>query len=200
MSIREDIKNKAFACLDETEINTDEINLSAYPLETFLDEAGERVLRMAPLHTLGEGLPLPTESFKPNSDGSGSVNLPADFIRLLYFRLRGWHHGKPTVIYDTNPLYAQQMNPVLRGGVAKPVVAICNNRNVLEYFSSPYGEKAEIVEARYFGYTGVSDDYPVLLRNALAWCLAGIVASIMGDAQTMQLCETKVQEQITLLQ
>lgn len=200
MSVREDIKNKAFACLDETEINADAINISAYPLDTFLDEAGERVLRIAPLHTLGAGLPLPTESFTPHSDGSGSVNLPADFLRLICFRLRGWLHGKPIVIYDTNSLYAQQMNPVLRGGVAKPVVAICENRNILEYFSSPDGENAEIIEARYFGYTNVDDNYPVLLHNALAWSLAGIVASIMGDVQTMQLCEAKVQEQITLLQ
>lgn len=199
MSVRSDIIAKAFVYLDEVSAHQDEINASAFPCDKLLDESGEWVLRAAPLHALGEGKRLCCESLKANADGTGSLTLPADFIRLLYFQLSDWARPVLAPILEADPRYMQQFDPTLRGGPCKPVVALCNGGTELQYFSSSLGENAKVKDARYVAYSVVTEAYPKRLRDIVAWRLAEQVSWVMGDAETAQLCTAKIKELVEAL-
>jgi hypothetical protein len=199
MPVRDDILAKAFVYLDEVHPSQDEVNASAFPCEQFLDESGKWVARNVPLHSLGVGKELCRDGLKTNADGSGSLPLPSDFIRIIRFKMKDWLRPAGKIIYDDSPLYAQQFNPILRGGISKPVVAICQGETLLEYYSSPSRHRAQIEDARYFGFDKLDDDYPVNLHDIVAWRVAEMVAEVMGDAPTAQVCQNKIQEYMAAL-
>uniref|UniRef100_UPI0040567D39 hypothetical protein n=1 Tax=Alistipes sp. TaxID=1872444 RepID=UPI0040567D39 len=199
MSVRSDIIAKAFVYLDEVSAHQDEVNASAFPCEKLLDESGEWVLRVVPLHALGEGKRLCCDSLKANADGTGSLTLPADFVRLLSFRLSDWKRPVLSPILESDPRYMHQYDPILRGGPSKPVVVICNGNTEIRYFTSSLGEDAKVVDARYVGYSVVTDSFPKRLRDILAWRLAEQVSWVMGDADTAQICAAKSKEMINAL-
>lgn len=199
MSVRDDIMAKAFIYLDEVGIHQDSINAEAFPCDKLLDESGEWVLRVVPLHAIGKGKMLCADKFSPRADGSGSLPLPPDFIRLISFKIAGWQRPVIAPIYDYDPQYRLQFNKVLRGGVAKPVVVISKGGTLLEYFSSPMGTSAKIEDARYVGYTIVDESYPANLRDLLAWRVAEMVSSVMNDHTVQQMCAAKIKEYVELL-
>lgn len=197
--IRDEILNKALVCIDEASSASSELNAPFFPTETFLDEAARWVIRIAPQYTLGVGRELPADDFKPASDGSGTMPLPNDFVRLLRFRVKGWRRPVLIPIYDTDIRYQQQFNQALRGGDAKPVVVLCENARRLEYYSSSDGAYAKLQEARYFGFEAVHDDYPNRLIDITAWKTAEIVMATMNDATGMQFCTARVNELLQTL-
>lgn len=190
-SKREAIKERALVCVDEVYSESD---APFFPVEAFLDEAAVWVLRAVPTRLLGAGKELPVDELYASEDGSGSIPLPEDFLRLLRFRMEGWRRPVLATIADTDPRYVQQFNPTLRGGEAKPIVAICEDTRRLEYFSSSRGVRAQVAEARYFGFDKVDDHFPEKLIELTSWKLAEIVLTVMNDTQAMQLCAARVNE------
>lgn len=188
------IKAKALICIDEAYPDSNGINASFFPVDEFIDEAARWVVRAVPLRALGEGSEIPIEGFKAEADGSGSIVLPSDFSRLIRFRIKGWSRPVLVPIYDTDPRYAQQFNPVLRGGEAKPVAVICENSCKLEYYSSSQGPYAKLQEARYFGFSSMGNDYPIHLVDVTAWKLAELVLTTMNDQPGIQLCAARIGE------
>ena len=199
MSVREHITRKVLLCLDEAMPSLEKTNGSFFPVDQVLDEAARWVLKTAPLHAIGPGKELPKDGLVPRKDGTGELPLPTDFIRLIRFRMKGWARPVQVPILTTDARYIQQFNPTIRGGEAKPVVALCEELGKLEYFSSSRGIGAEIAEARYFGFTDLNDDFPEKLIDVAAWKAAELVSSIMNDALAMQICAGKVAENIQIL-
>lgn len=196
--IRENIKNKALVCIDEVYPDAAE-NASFFPVDKFLDEAGAAIVRVVPLHVLGFGEDFSNMDFTPNSDGSGRICLPDDFVRLINFKMQGWQRPVVAPIYDTDVKYRQQFNMALRGGEAKPVVAIVNGGKFLEYFSSSDGINAKVETARYFGYSVIDRHYPTILLDITAWKLAELVLSSISDINAAQQCQNKVNELLQIL-
>ncbi|MEG2370850.1 MAG: hypothetical protein RSB23_06775 [Alistipes sp.] len=197
--IREDVLRKALFCIDEVYPDANTLNTAFFPLERFVDEAAMWVVRSVPIRALGAGSDFTDCDFIPNPDGSGSIYLPQDFVRLIRFRVEGWLRPVTTPIYDTDARYAQQFNKTLRGGDAHPVVVLCDGNTRLEYFSSMDGEEAALSEALYFGFLKVDNNYPENLICLTAWKLAELVLSATHDIQGMQVCGAKITEQIQLL-
>ena len=74
---RSDVLNRALLCLaeclnDGTEFGED---TNVFPVEQFIDEAGYKVLMLAPLRVLGAGEDCDNTP-TINADGSGYVELP----------------------------------------------------------------------------------------------------------------------------
>ena len=199
MALRDDIKEKALVCIDEVYGTSDEANASFFPVERMLDEAARWVIRAVPLRMLHPGKDLPVSELEARADGTGELPLPEDFIRLLSFRMEGWRRPVLAPIRNTDDVYVQQFNPVLRGGDSKPVVALCEEERRLEYFSSSRGRDALVAEARYFGFEKVDDTYPERLTDITAWKTAELVLAVLNDAAAMQICTGKVTEILQLL-
>lgn len=199
MALRDDIKEKALVCIDEVYATSEAGNASLFPVDRMLDEAARWVVHAVPLKALGPGTELPVQSLEAREDGTGSLLLPEDFIRLLRFRMKGWCRPVVIPIRDTDERYTQQFNPVLRGGDSKPVVALCEDDRRLEYFSSSKGSGATVEEARYFGFSEVDDTYPERLADITAWKTAELVMAVMNDIAAMQICAGKVAEILQLL-
>lgn len=194
MPARDQIRSKAYIYLDEVSPDVDSINVAAFPLDELLDEAGAWVVRTCPLHCLGSGTELPIVAIKKREDGSGRMPLPHDFVRLLSFKVEGWNHKVTAPIRDTDDRYKQQSNKYLRGNDSKPVVVLCDGDKTLEYYSSSKGVEAEIEIARYFPYTVINNNYPLILYNVTAWKLAELIFAAANDVNGMQICQNKIQE------
>lgn len=197
--MRQEIIDRALKCIDEVYPEGNSLNVLHLPLDDFLDEAGRRIVRTAPLHALGSGRDMSRSELRPNPDGSGRVMLPADFVRLMSFRMAGWVRPAVLAIRQSDPAYRRQSHSVTRGGPAKPVVALCDGDTVLEYYSLPAGIEHRIAEARYFGYSGIGSDYPPLLIDATVWQLAALVLSSINDANGAAVAQSRTNEYLGLL-
>lgn len=199
LQVWDDIRGKALKCIDETYPDSDNANAAFFPVDDFMLEAARWIIGVVPAKVLGAGAEIPTDKLDAHADGSGSLPLPADFMRLIAFRMKGWLRPVTEPIYDTDIRYAQQFNRTLRGGEARPVVVISRGGTRLEYFSSTLGEQARIVEARYMGLPTTEGPYPEKLKDITAWKLAELILSCMNDLPAAQLCAAKVNEHLQTL-
>ena len=199
MNVRENIKVRALTCIDEVYSENNASEATFFPIEPFIDEAARWVLKTVPLRCLGTGKEFNRKGLVAQVDGTGYMPLPEDYFRLIHFRMKGWKRAVFEPIYDTESRYRQQMNPTLRGGEAKPVVAICENSGRLEYYSSSRGAEAEIEQACYYGFTTVDDSYPMQLVDITAWKVAELALTVMNDVQGLQLCQTRINDILPLL-
>lgn len=82
-------------------------NAVQFPLAEFADEAARRVLLSAPLHAIPLTRSFADAPLRENGDGSGSVELPPDFLRLSplpHGRAGGGRYSCP--VADDTPGYA----------------------------------------------------------------------------------------------
>lgn len=111
----------------------DEGDESALTLDEMLRSSVERSARLvaegAPTYLLqdmmadGSGVRPVWDAAVP---GAGRVVLPADFLRLVWFKMSDWRYGLTTAITPDNALYAAQRSafPGLRGSAEKPVIVL----------------------------------------------------------------------------
>lgn len=126
-------------------------------------------------------------------DGIGwaYLELPKDFLRLVYFKMSDWHRGVSEVIYPDNPLYSRQKSKYsgVRGNPENPVCAIVTKPpyKVLECYSSNTAGKVSIEVARYLPVPEIDKDGQVsiceLLYRPTIYYLAGIVLMALGDTR-----------------
>lgn len=204
MAVRESIIAKASRCIDEVYPSPNDINAPFLPIEQFLDEAAEWVVKAVPAKSLGNGteVTLPADNlaawkYEIDEEGVGSVTLPADFKRLLSFKCSDWRRPVVAPIYDTDISYTQQSNPYLRGNAYRPEVAICDGESRLEFYTAVSPDAT--VKCRYFAFSTVSDDYPANLINITAWKLAELVLTSISSITSAQACQAKVNELLQLL-
>ena len=198
LGVWDDILKKSLRCVDEVYPESGDANLEFFPVADFLVEAATWVARAVPLAALGLGKELPEEGFTPHVDGSGELPLPSDFLRLLSFKVKGWKRPVVHPMYDTDVKYLQQANPTLRGGEMFPVVAVCDGKSRLEYYSSKLGVYATLEHARYFPRPNVDEEYPANLIDIVAWKCAELTLSSMNDTAA-QLAAARVTEHLQQL-
>lgn len=180
------LHNGVLMRIDEATSNQIEGIGTRYPIAEFLREATMEMLRTAPL----ELLPLTDFSageLADMGDGSGTVALPEGFVRLASFRMRGWLRPVLRAIGAEGPLFARQLNPVTRGGIAKPVAALVPGVEgmKLRWFSLPPGWPREVTKALCVVRTEPSD-MPDMLADPLCWLTAAMVLSVTGEPQAAE--------------
>lgn len=140
-------------------IETDDIDTLSLEdiIESKIADAARIVETAAPAYLLDGGKAFASETVSWESGavgyGSGVIQLPDDFMRLLCFSMSDWSRVVTVPIYETDPLYPQQRSrfPGIRGCPEKPVVAIVNRPAglYLEFYSCTSGEGVKVSNARY---------------------------------------------------
>ena len=196
--MRDEIVNRALLCLAES-INdgNDFVEQDTFPIEQFVDEAGRKVIILAPLKALGKGTDGTNIATTISEDGIVSLTLPDSFARLLVFKMSAWKRPVLIPIYDTDPQYAMQFHPATRGGIVKPVVAITEGGTKLEAYSTTGGDDLE--KFNYVAYSKLDDSFPKKLAEATAWMTASLYLASMGEMDMSKVLESKSIEILQLV-
>lgn len=196
--MRDGIVNRALLCLAESINNgTEFTKQDTFPIEQFVDEAGRRVIMLAPLRALGQGDTTAVPTPKTFENGVYTATLPTNFARLITFKLSSWKRSVREVIYDTDPTYAWQLHPATRGGEEKPVVAITKGGTELEAYSSN-SNNASIADFACITYKD-AEDVPDKLAEATAWMTASLYLASMGEMDMSKVLESKSIEMLQLV-
>lgn len=147
-------------------------------------EAARVVVLNAPSYLLDGGESL--EATVTWNGTSGRMTLPADFLRLVVFKMSDWSRAVTVPISETDPMYAQQSSrwAGVRGCPQKPVVAIVPDADglSLEFYSS----NGEVERASYIAVPKVTDDKIGLcekLHDATVYYAAYLTAVSIGDKE-----------------
>lgn len=197
--IKESIIAKASRCIDEVYPSPNDINAPFLPVEMFIGEAAECVIKLVPAHLLGPGTRIEINDAEI-SEGKGVWSLPTTFRRLISFKCKNWARPVLIPIYDTDASYVQQANPYMRGTAQRPVVALCEGESVLEFYPAVEGATAAM---RYFGFDpqndSLWDNIPEKLVPIIAWKTAEAVLTSISSYTAAQACQAKVNELIQAL-
>lgn len=195
---REQIIAQALRCIDEIYPEDNATNGPNFPLDDFIDEAGKRVLLAAPLHTIPSVESLAECPLRPNPDGSGEIDLPADFLRLARLRMDGWQRPVLVALPEDHPVATYQYHPVTRGGMAKPVALLTHGGTKLRYYSIT-GTDHHMAEGEYIPYKGIDDTFPEKLIDVTAWTLAALVLGVSNEPTGAQAADKRASEILSLL-
>lgn len=182
---RDRLINDVRHCLDEQELLS-EVEMSiedsmpiSERIEALFCGAFNTLQGILPLKTLMP-CPLPEDTHEADiQTGTGTVDLPADYLRLHTFRMQGWKRSVHTAIHEDSADYAYQLVDATRGGRTNPVVAVINDKSQLRYFSLPKGDSPHIIEKASYIRTADNIEDADIRQEAyplLVWWLARDVA------------------------
>lgn len=193
------LHNGVLQRIDEATSNQLEGIATRYPIAEFIREATMEILRTAPLHLLPK-TDFTTAKMKDLGDGTGTVTLPADFVRLASFRMKGWLRPVVSTITTDSPLYSRQLNPVTRGGMAKPVAVLVQDAEgmKLRWFSLPCDMPHEIAEALCICKTKPSN-MPDLLADPLCWLAASLVLAVTNEQNAATVARQRYEQSLQQL-
>ncbi|MBR4040812.1 MAG: hypothetical protein IKJ09_00660 [Bacteroidaceae bacterium] len=184
IAIDENGSSDQLSTLDDiTTLAIDEI------IMTKIADAARIVESNAPIHLLGRG-----ESFSTSiswetrvGNGSGSTQLPDDFMRLISFQMSDWRRAVSIAISEDDDLYQLQSSryPGIRGCPQNPVVAIVRQPIglVLEFYSCTSGDRCYVKRARYLPIPRIENGYIDLcekLRPAIIYYTAYLTCATLG--------------------
>lgn len=166
-------------------------------IEQNMEEAANSVLMMLPLRLIiPEDITIGTK--KINKDGSGSVEIGDDYLRLHSFKMKSWEKEVNFAIDETHPLYILQDNPYTMGNSYKPVVVFKQNSYTkeLRYYSCPRKDKTHDIEyARQvtrFNKYNIQDS----LAEFYATKCAELVYKIYGMADNATIMQVELEKMI----
>ena len=151
-----EIVRRVYALLDENESILEERVEYGDPgtmlrplILDLLPDAARITLCAAPFGKIDDCVHL--KSLRPSTDGMTTLELPSDFLRLVYVRMADWRGGVRTPLAWGGPDYHLRLRRQGRrdGGRMNPAVAIrCSGeRKILEIFGSLKG--MEVAELEY---------------------------------------------------
>ncbi len=187
---------------DEDTLKLEEI------IESKLADAARVIEGAAPHHLLDSGRAF-GESIGWDGQpgyGSGHIQLPDDFLRLVTFQMSDWDYAVTVAITETDPLYQLQRSRFagVRGTPQKPVVAIVQEPIglVLEFYCCYTGDDAYIKRARYIPVPRIRSHKIELcekLKPAIVYYTAYLAALCMceGDVASAMLATAKELAEIT---
>lgn len=175
-----------------------EVDIETLSLEDIIYskiEEGARIVEStAPIFLLGEGHNF-GDSIWRGPKGSGYVNLPDDFMRLIAFRMSDWERTVYEPITVEDKLYKCQSSRYkgIRGNVQKPVCVLVTRPEgrVLEYYSTK-SDNAQVTIASYIPYPIISKidnviDLSPRCYKAIVYKIAALTISAFGDEQKVTL-------------
>lgn len=168
-------------------------------IDELLDDSVKTLLLKLPGY-LTNPVSMDIASGTSNDDGSGYVELPDDFIRLVSFKMTEWNRAVTTPISEDHPKYNLQKNTILRGKPAKPVVVLRNiydstSKKILEYYSV---SSDHTIDRALYVKSDVAENLPDEIIDALAYQCAADAFVILEQGDQAKLALTKVDEFIQL--
>jgi len=135
-----------------------------------------------------------------NGDGTGFIQLPDDFIRLVTFKMAEWKIAVTIPITEDNPKYNLQKNTYLRGKPNKPIAVLRNifdstSKKILEYYSV---STDHTIERAMYIQSMVAELLPDELIDTLAYQCAADTYMIMEQPDMAKIAMAKVDEYIQL--
>ncbi len=175
--IRNNIIRKIRERIDEVGVN-ETISLN-FPIEAFITEAANQTLMNAPLHIVNNIIDFSSATTNILDNGSGYVELPDKFMRLIAFQMEGWQYEvkEPTIL--TPQILKKQTNRVTRAGDYSPIVALDNQK--LLYFNVDKLREHKIVKAIAQVAVDEVDNFPIELADALSWLAASKTLQVMNE-------------------
>jgi hypothetical protein len=175
--------------------------VSSSLIDSVLDEAISNALLKLPTHRLPQT--VVTTSPVKNSDGSGYIPLPEDYLRFVRLKMAGWERPVTELITIESPEYLLQKNTVLRGGVAKPKAAIIydgsTGYSAIEYYSLPTSTTTHTAEEFYIITTKEAGELSDTIIPFVSWEAASLAFGVIGDANGLQYAMAKAGEQLNLM-
>lgn len=177
------------------------------PVYDYVDEqlpiAANEVLLSAPIHKLyATTVSNPTSS--NNGDGTGTITVPVDFLRLHTLKMTEWSKPVHIAISIDHPLYRNQLNKYTRGHKDKPVVVLNRvtsslpkvNYNILTYYSVEEDHTVEqLWYIKKFGMTDdeMTDEYNDTVAELIALNCAKKIYEIYGNTEQVTLMTSEIQ-------
>lgn len=166
-------------------------------IEQNMEEAANSVLMMLPLRLIiPEDITYDNQTI--NKDGSGSIEIGDDYLRLHSFKMKSWEREVNFAIDETHPLYILQDNPYTMGNSYKPVVVFKQNAYAkeLRYYSCQRKDKTHEIEyARQvtrFNKNYIQDS----LAEFYATKCAELVYKIYGMADNATIMQVELEKMI----
>jgi hypothetical protein len=126
------VKLEEFSPFDEPKSLVAIADSNVKPINSYIDEtldtAYDNVLLLVPLHLVKENTTDIASSKVDVKNRVGYMDVPDDYLRLHSVMYDKWQRMVNKAIYPDQAEYALQRNQYTRGGFAKPVVAINNNK------------------------------------------------------------------------
>lgn len=196
---RQAIIKKVQLKLDEiTPYDSGEIVNDSF-IDELLDDSAKTLQLKLPGY-LSAPVNMDIESGTDNGDGTGFIQLPDDYIRLVTFKMTEWLIAVTVPITEDNPKYNLQKNVYLRGKPNKPVLVLRNifdstSKKILEYFSV---SSDHTIERAMYIQSMVAELFPDELIDTLAYQTASDAYLIMEQPDMAKLAMAKVDEYIQL--
>lgn len=198
MVTKEDIISKVRSIMNEIgeDANTslldeDTIKIDEY-IKSCIPEAVNLVIHSSPSKCVNPKSSSSSDIQK-NADGTGSVVLPTDFVKLIAFKMNGWKRIVTTAYPANSEQYKAQCNPLTRAGKSKPVCIINSNKQgarVLEYYSLSKTDTPTIdmfvYEAAYDEAEGLNMEKSDQMFGAVCYMTASLVYNIFENAATSE--------------
>lgn len=177
------------------ESSTDNMELDEI-IRAKLIDAARSIIETCPVDLLeAVTLPTDTEVLHTNTDGSGYVILPDDFLRLVRFKLTSWNRAVTYAESEGSEADEIQRNEFTRGTYIKPVCVFSHNSDgdrTMEYFTAGKGTGGSydhtIETALYVPYPAIDStsgtdkiDIPHLLRPCIVYYCAGLTELTRGN-------------------
>lgn len=126
------VKLEEFSPFDEPKSLVAIADSNVKPINSYIEEtldiAYDDVLLLAPLHLIKENVSDIYDEKIEVVKKVGYLEVPDDYLRLHSVMFDKWKRMVNRVIYPDQAEYALQRNEYTRGGIAKPVIAINNNK------------------------------------------------------------------------
>lgn len=196
---RQSIIQKVQLKLDEiTPYDSGEIVNNGFVDELLDDSVKTLLLKLPGYLTAPASMGIATGT--DNGDGTGYVQLPDDFIRLVSFKMGEWSRAVTDPITEDHPKYNLQKNVYLRGKPVKPVAVIRNiydssSKKILEYYSVV---SSHTIERAMYVKSDVAENMSEEIIDALAWQCASDALIIMEEPDLAKLALGKVDEYVQL--
>lgn len=192
--------------MDEVSPFTENELISETFADEFIDKASDEVLLKVPL-TLIAPDDMPTTEQVENTDGTGFIPVPSDYLRLHSFKMEEWDEAVNITITEQHPKFKLQKFTTTRGKPSKPIVVDMNYKishtgsavRVLKYISvcsSHTVTYAYYVKSLGAAFTSIADK----LADVTAYQAAGNIFLSQGIAEQAKAMYLKVDEFIKLNQ
>ncbi|MEG1554805.1 MAG: hypothetical protein RR363_07270 [Rikenellaceae bacterium] len=196
---RVQIIERVLRCLHEAGVTNVVDPILDYHIDTFLDQAGREILKVAPIYTFKGRYATYTQQNSgliDNGDGTGSVSLPENFVRLVAFRMEGWQRDVTHLYTTDDPIYHKQTNKYLRGGVVNPIMVIEGDR--IKYYSLPQGVIHTIQKAEFLVHIPIElfDD---ILIDTLTWLAASKILDVLNESEQAEMAHGQYLQCLNLL-
>jgi len=165
--------------MDEVSPFTENELVDSTFIDGFLNNAVKEILMKVPLRIITPAILSATGQIS-NTDGTGQLLIPSEYLRLWSFKMEEWDEAVTTAITPEHWKYKLQKFTITRGKPSKPVVVeitshpkgVSSITRYLKYYSVLSNHTVE--DAYYVKYV-VAETLQETLTDVLAYQVAGNV-------------------------